>query len=177
MELNYITLLTLIRFNINLRSRSEELNYITLLILSIINISLCSRSEVLNYFLGLSSVCSISVYVQDLRCWTIYSACPQNIQYQPTFKICCTKLFTRLALFIFNINLRSSSDVLNYKHLLTFSIFNISLRSRSEVLNYIPLLTPKIFNISLRSRFGKYTKLFRLISVYSISTYVQVLKN
>ena len=154
MELNYITLLTLIRFNINLRSRSEELNYITLLTLSIINISLCSRSEVLNYFLGLSSVCSISVYVQDLRCWTIYSACPQNIQYQPTFKICCTKLFTRLALFIFNINLRPRSEELNYMTLLTLSIFNINLRSKYEVLNYL-LGLPSVYSISTHDQYPR----------------------
>ena len=60
--------------NINLRSRSAEQIYTPLLTLSIINNNLRSRSEEQNYLHG----------------------CSQYVQYQPTFKIWRTKLFTRL---------------------------------------------------------------------------------
>ena len=76
------------------------------------------------------SVYSISTYVQDLKNKTIYT----------------------VALSMFNINLRSRSEELNYIPLHTLFIFNINLRSISEELNYIHLLTISILNINLRSR-------------------------
>ena len=51
---------------------------------------------------------------------------------------------------MFNINIRSRSEELNYIHLLTLKIFNINLRSRSAEQIYTPLLTLSIFILRLR---------------------------
>ena len=141
-------------FNINLRSRSAEQIYTPLLTLRIFSISPPSISDVLNYLLGLPS--------------------------------------------IFNINLRSRSELLNYIHLLTISIFNINQRSISEEQNYLhgcsqyvqyqptfKIWGTKLYtsaypqDIQYQPTFKIWrTKLFtRLLSVCSISTYVQDLRN
>ena len=116
-------------FNINLRSRSEELNYVH------------DCSQYVQYQ-PTFKICGTNLYT---------SAYPQYIHSQHTFGIWCTKVFTRIALFIFNLSIRSGSDVLNYLLGLP-SIFNINLRSRFELLNCIHLLTISIFNINQRSR-------------------------
>ena len=124
-------------FNINPRSRSAEFIYTPLLTLSIFSISPRSISDVLNYLLGLPSKFNINPRSRSeeqnyLHGWTQYvqyqptfkicgtnlytSAYPQCIHSQPTFGIWCTKVFTRIALFIFNINLRSRSEEQNYLH-------------------------------------------------------------
>ena len=140
-------------FNINIRSRSEELNYIHLLTLKIFNINLRSRSEELNYLHG----------------------CSQYVQYQPTFKICGTNLYTSAYPQYIHSQHTFGSDVLNY--LLGFpSIFNINLRSRSEEQNYLHGCSQYVQYQPTFKIWG--TKLYtRLLSVCSISTYVQDLRN
>ena len=115
-ELNYTPLLTLSRlsisprsisdvlkyytvalsmFNINLRSKSAEQIYTPLLTLSIFILSLRLGSDVLKFYHGCSQYVQ---YQPTFKIWgtKLYtSAYPQDIQYQPTFKIWRTKLFTR----------------------------------------------------------------------------------
>ena len=128
-------MLTLSIFCINPRSRSAEFIYTPLLTLSIFSISPRSISDVLNYLLGLPSIFYINPRSRSEE-QNYLHGCSQYVQYQPTFKICgtnlytsaypqciqseptfgiwCTKVFTRIALFIFNHSIRSRSDVLNY---------------------------------------------------------------
>ena len=161
-------------FNINLRSRSAEFIYTPLLTLSIFSISPRSISDVLNYLLGLPSIFNINLlsrseeqnyfhgcsqYVQYQPTFKIWgtklytSAYPQDIQYQPTLKIWCTKLFTRPALYI--------------QYQPTFKIWGAKQYTSAyhQYIQYQP--TFKIWR----------TKLFtRLLSVCSISTYIQDLR-
>ena len=116
--------------------------------------------QYLMYLLGLPSIFNINI--------RIYSACPlySISTYVQDLK---NKTIYTVALSMFNINLRSRSEELNYIHLLTLKIFNINPRWRSDVLNYL-LGLPSIFNINLHSRSAEfiYTPLLTL-SIFRIS--------
>ena len=141
-------------FNINLRSRSAEFIYTPLLTLSIFILSLRLGSDVLKYLHGCSQYVQYQPTFKICGIYLYTSAYPQYIQYQPTFNIWWTKLFTRLALYI--------------QYQPTFKIWVTKLYTSAyhQSIQYQP--TFKIWR----------TKLFtRLPLVYSISTYVQDLRN
>ena len=136
-----------------------------MLTISIFNINLRSRSEEQNYLHGCSQYIQ---YQPTFKIWRtkLFTRCSQCVQYQHTFKIWGAKQFTRFGLCIFNINLRSRSAEQIYTPLLTLSIFSISPRSISDVLNYL-LGLPSIFNINLRSR----SELLNYIHLLTISIF------
>ena len=142
-------------------------------------------------------VYSISTHVQDLKNKTIYTVALSMFNINPRSRSEELNYIPLLTLKIFNINLLSRSEEQNYFHGCsqyvqyqpTFKICGIY---------YTPLLTLSIFSISpcsiiwctkLFTRLALYiqyqptfkiwrTKLFpRLLSVCSISTYVQDLRN
>ena len=124
-------------FNINLRSKSEELNYIHLLTLKIFNINLRSRSEEQNYLHGCSQYVQYQPTFKIIGTKLYTSAYPQDIQYQPYVQDLKNKTIYTVALSMFNINLRSRSAEQIYTPLLTLSIFILSLRLGSDVLKYL----------------------------------------
>ena len=137
--------------------------------LSMLNINLRSRSEELNYIHGCSQYVQYQPTFKICGTKLYTSAYPQDIQYQPTLKIWCTKLFTRSALYIqyqptFKI-WGAKQYTSAYHQYIQYQPYVQDLKNKT---NYTVALS--MFNINLRSRSAEfiYTPLLTL-SIFSIS--------